>query len=388
MAIPLAYNLRNLFVRRLSTAITITGIALVVAVFVAMLALARGFQAALAENGLPNNAIILRVPGNDELSSEITREQAAIIMTQPEFALAPEGDPIAVTEQVVVINLKRKSTGGISNILTRGTRPRAPTLRPAVRIIEGRMWREGTEEVIVGKILSERFQGCAMGDRINFGGRDWLVVGIFEAGGTSFESEIWGDVEVMAPAFDRSEYQSITFRLSDPAYFDAVRKRLEEDRRLKVIVKREKDYYSDQSVAVTGTIRFLGTFVTIIMAFGAVFGALNTMYAAISARRTEIGTLLALGFSRGSVLISFLVESLILAAIGGALGCLLALPVNGVSAGTTNWTSFSEVAFRIRIEPGMMAAGMMFALAMGSIGGLFPAMNAAKSRIAESIRRA
>ncbi len=388
MAIPVAYNIRNLFVRRLSTSITVIGIALVVAVFVAVLALANGFQVALADNGLENNAVVLRVPGNDELSSSISREWAGIIATQPEIAKDTAGRPLYITEQVVVINLERKSTGGISNIVTRGTGTAALSLRPKVRIAEGRMFTPGTDEVVVGRILTQRFRGCALGDRVTFGGRTWNVVGVFNAGGTSFESEVWGDAEVMGPAFDRTEYQSVTFRLADPAYLDAVKKRLEEDKRMQVVVKREKDYYADQSVQLATTIRILGTFVTVVMAFGAIFGALNTMYAAVGARRREIGTLLTLGFSRRSVLLSFVLESLLLAAVGGALGCLLSLPVNGVSTGTTNWTTFSEVAFRIRIEPQMFAGGMVFALVMGLVGGFFPALNAARGEIAEVVRRA
>lgn len=388
MAIPLQYNVRNLFVRKLTTTITIVGIGLVVAVFVAMLALAQGFESALAGNGLPGNAIILRIPGNDELSSSITREWADIINTQPEIAKGTDGQPVQVNEQVVVINLKRKSTGGISNILTRGTSPRAFDLRPQVKLLSGRMFAPGTDEIIVGKLISERFQGAALGDRLKFGGREWTIVGVFSADGRGFESEIWGDSEVFIPAFDRGEYQSSTVRLADPAYFDALQKRLEADKRLQVKVKRESRYYADQSVGVANTIRGLGTFVTVIMALGAMFGALNTMYAAVSARRAEIGTLLALGFGRGSVLLSFVFESILLASLGGLLGCLLALPVNGISTGTTNFATFSEVAFRITVTPAILGFGMIFALFMGVVGGFFPARSAANSRIAESVRRA
>lgn len=388
MAIPLQYNLRNLFVRRLTTTVTILGIALVVAVFVAMLALAQGFQSALAGNGLPGNAIVLRVPGNDELSSSVTREWASIIATQPEIAKGSDGQPIQVNEQVVVISMHRKGQEGTSNVLTRGTNPRALEIRPTVKVTEGRMFTPGTSEIIVGKLISERFQGCTLAERIRFGGREWLIVGIFSAGGRGYESEIWGDSEVFIPAFDRGEYQSTTIRLAEPAYFDALTKRLEGDPRLQVKVKRESVYYADQSVGVATTIRVLGTFVTIVMAIGALFGALNTMYAAVSARRAEIGTLLALGFSRGSILLSFVFESILLAGIGGLIGCLLALPVNGISTGTTNFSSFSEVAFRIKVTPEILMSGMIFAVVMGVIGGFFPANDAARSRISESVRRA
>jgi putative ABC transport system permease protein len=388
MAIPLTYNLRNLFVRKLSTSITIIGIALVVAVFIAVLALAAGFRQALANNGIEGNAIVLRVPGNDELSSSVSREWVSIIETQPEVALDPEGRPMVVPELVVVVNLKKKSTGGIANILTRGTSTRALALRPRLKLAAGRLWEAGKSEVVVGKLISERFQNCGLGEQITFGGRAWTVVGIIDADGTSFESEVWGDSEILGPAFDREGYQSATVRLKDPAQFEALEARLEGDKRMQVVVKRESKYYADQSGSVSGTIAGLGTFVALVMAFGAVFGALNTMYAAVSSRRSEIGTMMALGFSRGSVLISFVLEALLLSAIGGILGGLLALPVNGISTGTTNWSTFSEVAFRFRVTPDMLVQGFVFALVMGLIGGFFPALNAARSNIAQTVRRA
>lgn len=388
MPIPISYNIRNLFVRRLATSITIIGIALVVAVFIAVLALANGFQRALAGNGLETNAIVLRVPGNDELSSSVSREWVSIIQTQPEVALDEQGRPMIASELVVVVNLVKKSTGGVSNILTRGTTPAAFSLRPRLKLVAGRMFASGLDEVIVGKLLSERFQNCGLGERVTFGGRQWTVVGVFDAGSTSFESEVWGDSEVLGPAFDRDGYQSATIRLKDAGYFEALKQRLESDRRMQTIVKRESTYYAEQSVQIATTIRVLGTFIAIIMAFGAVFGALNTMYAAVSSRRAEIGTMMALGFSRGSVLASFVLESLFLSAIGGLLGGLLALPINGISTGTTNWATFSEVAFRFTVTPVMLVDGFIFALIMGLVGGFFPALNAARANIAQTVRRA
>lgn len=388
MAIPISYNIRNLFVRRLATTITVVGIALVVAVFIAVLALANGFQRALAGNGTETNAIVLRVPGNDELSSSVSREWVSILQTQPEVALDPQGRPMITPELVVVVNLKKKSTGGLSNILTRGTSPAAFDLRPRLKLVAGRMWKSGLSEVIVGKLLSERFQNCGLGEQVTFGGRQWTVVGIFDAGSTSFESEIWGDSEILGPAFDREGYQSATIRLKDPAQLDALKQRVEGDRRMQAVVKRESVYYADQSVQIATTIRVLGTFIAIVMAFGAVFGALNTMYAAVSSRRAEIGTMMALGFSRGSVLISFVLESLFLCGIGGILGGLLALPINGISTGTTNWATFSEVAFRFTVTPDMLVDGFLFALIMGLVGGFFPALHAARANIAQTVRRA
>jgi len=388
MAIPISYNIRNLFVRRLATTITVIGIALVVAVFIAVLALANGFERALAGNGIETNAIVLRVPGNDELSSSVSREWVSILQTQPEVARDTEGRPMIVPELVVVVNLQKKGTGGVSNILTRGTSPAALDLRPQLKLVAGRMWKSGLPEVVVGKLLSERFENCGLGEQVTFGGRQWTVVGIFDAGSTSFESEIWGDSEILGPAFDREGYQSATIRLKDPAYLDALKLRVEGDRRMQAVVKRESTYYADQSVQIATTIRVLGTFIAIVMAFGAVFGALNTMYAAVSSRRAEIGTMMALGFSRGSVLLSFVLESLFLCGIGGILGGLLALPINGISTGTTNWATFSEVAFRFTVTPDMLVDGFLFALVMGLVGGFFPALNAARANIARTVRRA
>jgi putative ABC transport system permease protein len=387
MAIPIQYNLRNLFVRKLSTAVTVVGIALVVAVFVAVMALAKGFEEALKANGLPNNAIVMRVPGNDELSSAVSREWVSILQTQPEVARDPNGRPYVVPELVVLINLFRMSTGGVTNILTRGTSHQAFELRPGVRLVEGRLWTPGTNEVVVGKLLSERFRDSGLGDRLRFGGGEWTIVGIMDAGGSSFESEVWGDSEVFIPAFDRGEYQSVTLRLKDETMLDALEARVEGDRRMQAIVKRETTYYADQSVTLSTVIRVLGIFISVVMAFGAVFGALNTMYAAVSARRAEIGTMLALGFSRPSILVSFVLESLLLSAIGGVLGGVLALPVNGISTGTMNWASFSEVAFRLVVTPDMLGWGLVFALVMGVIGGFFPALNAARANIAMTVRR-
>jgi putative ABC transport system permease protein len=388
MAIPLSYNVRNLFVRRLSTAVTVMGIALVVAVFIAVLALAQGFQDTLAGNGLPNNAILLRVPGNDELSSDVAREWLSIVDTEPEIARNTAGRPLVVGELVVVITLERAGGNGTSNVLVRGTSPMAFDLRPRVKLVAGRLWEPGKSEIVVGHLISERFRGCGLGQKVRFGGQEWEVVGLLDAGNTSFESEIWGDSELLGPAFDRPAYQSITMRMTDEAFFEPLKTRIEGDRRMQAVVRRESSYYADQSASLATTIRILGVFITVVMAFGAVFGALNTMYAAVGARRAEIGTMLALGFSRGSVLTSFVIESVCLAAIGGLLGGLLALPINNISTGTTNWATFSEVAFRFRVTPEMLGAGFAFALLMGLVGGFFPARNAARANIAATVRRA
>jgi putative ABC transport system permease protein len=356
MAIPLQYNVRNLFVRKLTTTITIVGIGLVVGPWLRWRW--RRLEPRWPATGCPATPSSC-APGQRR-TVQFDHPQWAAINTQPEMP-GHRRQPVQVNEQVVVINLKRKSTG-ISNILpaaqAHGVRPAAAGQAALRRSVRPRHRRDHRGQV-------HRSFRARAGRSPQPGGRR-TIVGVFPP--TRFESEICATARLI-PAFDRGEYQSSTVRLADPAYFDALQKRLEADKRLQVKVKRESRYYADQSVGVANTIRGLGTFVTVIMALGAMFGALNTMYAAVSARRAEIGTLLALGFGRGSVLLSFVFESILLASLGGLLGCLLALPVNGISTGTTNFATFSEVAFRITVTPAILGFGMIFALFMGVGGG-------------------
>ncbi len=388
MAVPLQYNLRNLFVRRTATLMTAGGIALVVAILVLTLALADGFRQALVVTGRPDNVIVTRAGSNSEVLSGFSRETARIIETMPETARLRDGQALATAEVVVVTNLPRRNDPvGSSNVTVRGTDARALRLRPSVRIVAGRMYQPGIPEVIVGRPLSQRFAGCDLGEKVRFGAREWTVVGIFEAGGSGFESEIWGDGEILAPAFNRNGYSSLTLRLVDPATgLESLVKRIEADPRLRIDARHEDDYYKAQSEQLANIIRALGFFLVAIMAVGAVFGALNTMYAAVGARAKEIGTMLALGFRPRSILLSFLFESVLLCLVGGVLGCLLALPVHGISTGTTNWASFSEVAFKFRITPGILAAGLLASVALGIIGGYFPARSAARRTVADALR--
>ena len=386
MRIPLAYNLRNLAARKVSTVLTALGIGLVSWVFIFTLALAGGFQAALQSTGSPENAIVVRSGSTAELTSIIDRESAAAIESQPEIAKAPDGTALATRELVVLWNLPRKN-GTTTNVVVRGVTAKSFALRPKVRLVQGRMFRPGLEEVVVGKLANERIRGCSIGDRIKLAGHPWSVVGVFDAQGTSFDSEIWGDVELFIPVFDRPVYQSVTFRLDEPSHFGAIRKRLEADPRMSVAVKHEDEFYAAQSATLATLLRGLGLFVTLIMALGAISGALNTMYAAVGSRTKEIGTLLALGFSRGSVLLSFLIESTLLAVFGGIVGCLLALPVNGMTTSTTNFASFSEIAFRFQVTPLMLLDGLIFAAVMGALGGLVPSRNAARRVIVEALRQ-
>lgn len=384
--IPVVYNWRNLGQRRVSTLLTALGIALVAWVFIFTLALAGGFESALRSTGSRDNAIIVRSGSTAELTSIITREAAAVFQSQPEIARASDGQPLATAELVVVWNLPRKS-GTTTNVVVRGVGPKSAALRPKIHMIAGRMFRPGLNEIIVGKMVSDRFQNAAVGDKLKLSGREWAVVGVFDAGGTSYDSEIWGDVELFMPVFDRPVYQSVIVRLDDRSHFAAMKKRLESDPRMAAAVHREDEFYAAQSGQLAGLLRSLGIFVTLIMALGAIFGALNTMYASVGARTKEIGTLRAIGFSKGAVLLSILIESTLLALLGGVIGCLLALPVRGFTTGTMTFSTFSELAFRFAITPGMLIAGLVFAAMMGLVGGFFPARKAASMPIVEALRQ-
>jgi putative ABC transport system permease protein len=385
--IPLVYNLRNLAARRVSTILTALGIALVAWVFIFTLALAGGFQAALTTTGSPDNAIVIRKGSTAELMSILDRDVAAAVSSQPEIARATDGTPLVASELMVVWNLRRKS-GTTTNVVVRGVGPKSLALRPKVRLVQGRMFRPGLDEVVVGKMVAERFENCSVGSRLKLAGREWTVTGVFDSRGSSYDSEIWGDVELFMPVFDRPVYQSLTLRLADASYLTPLKRRLESDPRMNVEVEREDRFYSEQSGILADMLRMLGLFVTSIMSLGAVFGALNTMYAAVGARTKEVGTLLAIGFSRGAILTSFLIESVLLALLGGAIGCLLALPVRSFTTGTMSFATFSELAFRFQVTPGMLLAGLGFAALMGLVGGFFPARKAATMPIVDSLREA
>ena len=387
MAIPLAYNLRNIVQRPVATLTTALGVAFTVAILIGALALASGFQAALLETGSDDNLLVLRKGADSEISSGITRDGANILRAIPDVAAGPDGRPLVSAELVVVTNKERLGQKGSSNVTVRGVDAGSLTLRDRVKIVEGRMFTPGTDEVIAGSRIARRFANSAVGDRIRFGQREFTVVGHFSAAGSAFESEIWGDNPVLMPALQRDDvFQSLTFRMRDPARFAALKKELEADPRLQIQLKRESEFYDEQSGLLSRAILPLGIFITIIMAVGAVFGAMNTMYAAVGSRTREIATLLVLGFSPFAIMVSFVFESVFLALIGGLIGCLIALPINGITTSTTNFQSFSEVAFAFRITPAALATGMIFAAAMGLVGGFLPALRAARQTIASSLR--
>jgi ABC-type lipoprotein release transport system permease subunit len=388
MKIPFVYNARSVFQRPASTTFTALGIGLVVAVFIGMLALANGFRAALARTGSDNNALILRRGADSELSSGIDRATATLIASSPHVAVAADGRPLVSPEVYVLIPLVRLGgdSTSVGNVVVRGVSDKAWEVRANVHVVDGRRPVSGRAEICVGTKIVGRYGNTGIGDKLRFAGRNWDVVCHFSAGGSSFESEIWGENEQFMPVFRGESFQSVSFRLKDPAAFEEAKRALEADKRLQVDVHRESTFYVQQSKLLGDILQILAILITSIMAVGAIFGAVNTMYAAVAGRTPEIAVLLTLGFHPRSVLASFLLESALIAAIGGAIGCLLALPVNGFVASTTNWSSFSEIAFNFRVTPGLLLAGMIFAVVMGVLGGFFPARRASKLPVVQALR--
>ncbi len=388
MAIPLVYNLRNVQQRPLSTLTTALGVGLTVSILIGALALAAGFRAALVSTGSPDNAIALRKGADSEISSGLTREVVDILRAHPGVASGSDGRPLATADLVVVTTKDRLGMKGSSNLTVRGVDPAGLGVRAHVAILPGgRLFTPGTDEVIVGRRVASRFANCAIGDRIAFQQRSFTVVGHFSDGGSAFESEIWGDAAVLGPALGRDNvFQTVTFRMRQPSGFAALKAELERDPRLGVQLERERDFYADQSQLFTGLITGLGVFITLIMAIGAVFGAANTMYAAIGARTREIATLLVLGFRPRAIMISFLIESMLVCLLGGVIGCLIALPINGIATSTTNFQSFSEVGFSFAVTPRALASGLIFSALLGLVAGFFPARRAAREVPAQALR--
>lgn len=385
MSIPLVYNVRSIAQRPVSTTMTALGITLVVAVFVAMLALANGFRATLVRTGSPGNVIVLRRGASSEMESGIARESAHLIAADPRIAPDPAGRPLVSPEVFVVVNIPRAVGEGVNNVVARGVNEEAFAVRN-IHMLAGRTFASGRSEIIIGKKIVPRFAHTAIGDTLRFAGRDWVVVGHFEAGGSALESEIWGENEQFMPVFRGELFQSVIFRLRDPAAFEDVKRALESDQRLEVQAQRESAFYAGQSTILTQILTSLAVMITSIMAVGAVFGAVNTMYAAVSSRTPEIAVLLTLGFSPRSVLASFLAESAVIALLGGIAGGLLALPINGIVTSTTNWNSFSEVAFAFQVTPGLLLGGLTFSVVMGVVGGFFPAWRASRLQVVQALR--
>ncbi|MFN8095966.1 MAG: ABC transporter permease [Vicinamibacteria bacterium] len=387
MAIPLAYNLRSAGARWTSSLVAVLGIAGTVGVFVAMLALARGFKATMTSSGLADNAIVQRAGADSEMTSIMTMDDVRVIEDAPQ--VARDGNvPLVSPEVVVMAALPLRQTGTDANVSVRGVEPRALQVHRQVRLVEGRFLTPGIAEAIVGRGAQKAYAGLDLGATVKIGAGTWTIVGVFDAQGTAFDSEVWADGNVLDGFYKRPTniFQSVTARLRSPDELPAFKALLDGDPRVKITATQERAYYEKQSVLVTTLISVLGTLVAVVMGLGAVFGALNTMYSAVSERSREIAVLRAIGFGGGAIVLAFLVESLAIALVGGAVGCLAALPVNGLTTGTMNWQTFSHLAFAFRVTPDLLALGMLFALAMGAVGGLPPAIRAARANVAQTLR--
>src|SRR6188474_132542 len=387
MQLPLKYILRSSISRRLTTAITIVGIALVVFVFTAVLMMANGVQKTLRATGSDDNLLVARKAAMSEIMSIMDREAAGIIVNLPQVARAADGTPVSSKEVVVIINLPKLGGDGISNVTVRGVEEAAFQLRPQVKIVEGRMFRWGAREVIAGAGISKRFVGAQIGEKIKFGGDVWTVVGLFDANGCGFDSEFWGDLNQIADAFRRSSFSTVTVRMKDPDDLDSVVRAFEGDNRLQYFVaKREKKFFEEQSEMMATFIRILGIFITVIFSTGAMIGAMITMYGAVANRTVEIGTLRALGFFRRSILLAFLIESLFLSFVGGLVGLGIASLLQFFTISTLNFGSFSELAFSFALSPSIIVMLLGFSLLMGLLGGFLPAVGAARLNIIQALR--
>ena len=388
MALPFSYTLRNLWTRKLTTALTAGGMALVVFVFAAVQMLDTGLRQTLIATGQADNVHVTRRASGAEISSVVDRAQAAVVETQPEIAVGGNGLRLASKEVVVLITLPKRDSGVATNVTTRGVGLAAFELRPQLRIIEGRSFKPGSAEVIVGSSIAQRFEGAAVGSLLRFGGREWRVVGLFEAKGSAYDSEVWADADQLLQSFRRNAWSAVVARLADPATLPEIKARLENDPRLTLDVKAEREFFEDQSKALSNFISYLGLTLSVIFSVGAMIGAMITMYAAVANRTGEIGTLRALGFRRTSILATFLLEAVLLGVVGGIAGLILASLMQFIHISTLNWQSFSELAFSFTLTPRIIMTSMLFAVLMGVIGGFLPAVRAARLSIVEALRAA
>ena len=387
MKIPFKYILRNFKTRKLTTGITVAGIAMVVFVFAAVLMMAYGVQKTLIATGSDDNVIVARKAANGEISSILVRDDYNTVLTLPGIARQADGKPLVSGETVVIINLEKK-TGGLSNVTVRGVAPEAFILRPQVKVVDGRMFNPGARETIVGSSVAKNFPGAHVGSQIKFGGDLWTVVGQFDAGGSGFDSEIWGDGVQLQDAFNRQGgYSTMTFRLENPDAFEKFKIAFDAEPRLQQFEpKPERKFFEESSEGMSMFIRIVGIFITVIFSFGATIGATITMYAAVANRTVEVGTLRALGFRRRSVLTAFMIESIFIAFVGGVIGLLLSSTLQFFSISMLNFGSFSELEFSFALSPSIAINSLLFALAMGFIGGFLPAARAARLNIVNALR--
>lgn len=388
MAIPLNYIARNLWSRRLTTALTAGGLALVVFVFATVLMMDEGLKRTLVTTGEWDNAVIIRKGAENEIQSGIARDQAGIIEMHPALAIGAQGQRMVSKETVVLMSLLRSADNKPSNVVIRGTSDMGFVLRPQVKIKAGRLFRPGTSEIIVGASIAARFANTAIGQHLSFAQREWTVVGVFDGGGSGFDSEVWGDVEQLMQAFRRNVYSSMVARLADTGQFEKFRAEVGEDPRLAQEMKREQTFYSDQSKALSTFINVLGLTLSVIFSIGAMIGAMITMYASVASRVGEIGTLRALGFRQGAVLWAFLAEALLLSAVGGAIGLSLASLMQLASFSTINFQTFADLSFRFILTADIVVKTLLFAVTMGFVGGFLPAFRAARLSIVDALRAA
>ena len=388
MAIPVIYNLRSVKARWSSAIVAVVGIAGTVGVFVAMLSLARGFKATLVSSGSEDNAIIMRAGATSEMTGGVTIDTVKIIQDKPGIARGADGQPLVSPEVVLVAPIPLISTGTDANVEVRGVSKNVLEIRKNIKMVQGRMFTPGLNEIVVGKNANTSYAGLTLGNTISLGSVRWNIVGIFDAGGSSFDSDIWGDAHLIGPAYNRPDtyFQSATVHLTSPDAFRELKDAATADPQLNVDVTREIDYYAKQSNRLTRLITVLGGLVAVVMAIGAVFGALNTMYSAVSERGREIATMRALGFGGPSVVFSFVIEALLISFVGGLIGCIAVLPLNGLTTGAMNLQTFSHLAFAFKITPELLIKGVIFALFMGVLGGLAPAIRAASLPISTALR--
>jgi len=385
MALPLKYNFRNITVRKSSTLATAFTIGLTVGVYLMVMALAHGIDLTLASSGEPNNLIVLREGSTAELNSTVTRDNLNNLIYLD--GVEREGDqPLAAPETLTLIYKARKGMSQGSNVTIRGIGPMSNKLRSGFKIIAGRMFQPGLTEAVVSKRISERFQGLDVGDKFRVQATDYTVVGLFEAGGKAFESEIWVDVNSLASATKRDSYSSVLLRVKDPTVLASLAKRITDDQRLHLKALPERTFYEDQQGSASGVLKGLAVFIAFIMAVGAGFAGMNTMYAAVARRTKEIGTLRVLGFRRRSILVAFVLESMAIAIVGVGIGILLALPLNFVSTGTANFSNFSEIAFNFRVTPDLMLSALIFGAGIGFLGSLLPSIRASRFKIVDALR--
>jgi putative ABC transport system permease protein len=387
MFILAVYSFRNLWLRRLTTALTAGGMGLVVFVFATVLMLAEGLEKTLVTTGSNENVVFIRRSAEAEVQSIVPRDQAAIIEDLAEVRIDENGTRHAARELVILFGLKKKETGSLANVLVRGVTPSASLiLRPQAGVTAGRMFQPGSTEVVIGKNILQRFAVAGLGGTLSFGARNWTIVGILDGGGTGFDSEIWGDVDLLMTTFRRPVYSSVIVRLKDPERFGVLKDRALKDPRLSVDVWKESEYYAAQSQLMSRFVRVLGITLTFIFSLGAVIGSMVTMYAAVANRTSEIGTLRALGFGRKTILSTFMIESLLLSLLGGVLGLGAAALLDRFTISTMNWQTFSELSFRFVLNQPIVREALLFAVCMGWVGGVFPAVRAARMEIVDALR--